>query len=249
MGKDLICGLHAVLTALQRHPEQVDSIWLNEERDDKRSTEIVRAARAAGVKLRRVPLARLTRLMGTAHHQGVVGRLCATPLLEEHDLAALLGRLQQTPLLLVLDGVQDPRNLGACLRCADGAGAHGVVLPRDRSTSLTASVYQAASGAASSVPVFQVKNLARTLEQLKDAGIWLIGASQDAQTELFQADLSGPLAVIMGGEDKGLRRLTRERCDALVRIPMHGSVSSLNVSVAAAIALYEVVRQRLLRDS
>lgn len=245
---ELICGLHAVRTALQRNPKHVDAVWLNEQRDDRRAAEIVQAARVAGVKLRRVPRVHLDQLVGDTHHQGVVGRLRSTPMLDEHDLQAFLADLEQIPLLLVLDGVQDPRNLGACLRSADAAGAHAVVLPRDRATSMTASVHQAASGAAVSVPVFQVANLSRTLRRLQEAGIWVAGASPDADSGLYEADLRGPLAVVIGGEAKGLRRLTREHCDALVRIPMRGVSPSLNLSVAAAVFLYEVLRQRLTHE-
>lgn len=241
---DLICGLHAVRTALQRNPKHVDAIWLNEQRDDRRAAEIVQAARVAGVKLRRVPPAHLDQLVGDSHHQGVVGRLRSTPMLDEHDLEAFLAGLNETPLLLVLDGVQDPRNLGACLRSADAAGVHAVVLPRDRTASVTASVHQVAGGAAVTVPVFQVANLSRALRRLKDAGIWLAGASPDGDTGLYEADLRGPLAVVIGGEAKGLRRLTREHCDVLMRIPMRGVTPSLNLSVAAAVFLYEVLRQR-----
>lgn len=240
----LICGLHAVLTALQRSPRHVDAVWLNEQRDDRRVAEIVQAARLAGVKLRRVPRVHLDDLVGDTHHQGVVGRLRSTPMLDEHDLERFLADLEQTPLLLVLDGVQDPRNLGACLRSADAAGAHAAVLSRDRSASLTASAHQAASGAATSLPVYQVANLSRTLRQLKEAGIWLAGASADAESDLYQADLRGPLAIVIGGEAKGLRRLTREHCDVLLRIPMRGTTPSLNLSVAAAVFLYEALRQR-----
>ncbi len=243
----VICGLHAVLAVLRGDPAQVDSVWINEERHDKRSAEIVRAARAAGVKLRRVPRTRLDQLVGTKHHQGVAARTRVMPARNEHDLEQFLASLTETPLLLVLDGVQDPRNFGACLRCADAAGAHALVFPRDRSAPLTATVYQAASGAAVSVPLFQVNNVSRTLEQLKAAGIWVVGAAEEGENALFDVDLCGPLAVVIGGEGKGLRRLTRERCDALVRIPMHGGVPSLNVSVAAALFLYEAVRQRLSR--
>lgn len=241
---ELICGLHAVRTALQRDPKHVDAVWLNEQRGDRRVAEIVQAARLAGVKLRRVPRAHLDELVGDTHHQGVVGRLRSTPMLDEHHLEGFLADLKQTPLLLVLDSVQDPRNLGACLRSADAAGVHAVVLSRDRSASLTASAHQAASGAAVLLPVYQVANLSRTLRQLKEAGIWLAGASADADSDLYQADLRGPLAIVIGGEAKGLRRLTREHCDVLLRIPMRGVTPSLNLSVAAAVFLYEALRQR-----
>lgn len=240
----LICGLHAVLAALQEDPAHVDSVWINEERHDKRSAEVARAARAAGVKLRRVPRTRLDQLVGARHHQGVAARTRAMTTRSEHDLEHFLAELKEAPLLLVLDGVQDPRNFGACLRCADAAGAHALVFPRDRSAPLTATVHQAASGAAVSVPLYQVSNVSRTLDQLKAAGIWVVGAAEQAENALFDVDLRGPLAIVIGGEGKGLRRLTRERCDALVRIPMYGTVSSLNLSVAAALFLYEALRQR-----
>jgi 23S rRNA (guanosine2251-2'-O)-methyltransferase len=159
-------------------------------------------------------------------------------------LKALLKRLDVPPFLLILDGVQDPHNLGACLRSADGAGVHAVVTPRDRSASLTPTVRKVASGAAETVPFIQVANLARTLKWLKGEGVWLIGTAGEATQSLYQADLRGALAIVMGGEGKGLRRLTREQCDSLVRLPMAGSVESLNVSVASGISLYEAVRQR-----
>ncbi|MFQ6023979.1 MAG: 23S rRNA (guanosine(2251)-2'-O)-methyltransferase RlmB [Acidiferrobacterales bacterium] len=249
MKKDVICGIHAVLTALQRNPKHIDTVWLNEDRLDKRSEEIVRTARAAHVKLWRVPHTKLDKLAGTERHQGVVGRYRARRSADERGLQALLAELTETPLLLILDGVQDPHNLGACLRSADGLGAHAVIMPRDRAVSVTATVRRTASGAAESVPVFEVTNLSRALHQLKNAGIWLLGASQEAETVIFEADLDRPLGLVLGGEEKGLRRLTREHCDALVRIPMLGTVSSLNVSVAAAVCLYEALRQRQVRDS
>jgi 23S rRNA (guanosine2251-2'-O)-methyltransferase len=245
----LICGLHAVLAALQEDPAHVDSVWINEERHDRRSAEIARTARAAGVKLRRVPRTRLDQLVGARHHQGVAARTRVIPARNEHDLEQLLADLKEVPLLLVLDGVQDPRNFGACLRCADAAGAHALVFPRSRSAPLTPTVHQAASGAAVSVPLFQVSNVSRTLDQLKAAGISVVGAAEEAENTVFGVDLRGPMAIVIGGEGRGLRRLTRERCDALVRIPMYGTVSSLNLSVAAAVFLYEALRQRLSRES
>lgn len=249
MSKDIIHGIHAVLAALQRNPERIETVWLNEDRVDKRSAQIVQAAQAAGVRLERVPCARLDQLAGTEHHHGVVGRYRPQASLDERSLAPFLQQLKQPPLLLILDGVQDPHNLGACLRCADGVGAHAVIVPRDRAVSVTATVRTAASGATESVPVFEVRNLSRVLRELKSAGVWLLGASHDADTVLFDADLRGPLALVLGGEGKGLRRLTREHCDVLVRIPMLGTIPSLNVSVAAAVCLYEALRQRQVRDS
>lgn len=247
--EELVCGLHAVLQALREHPRHVDVIWLNQTRSDRRTAEVVQAARAAGVRLQRVPVNKLDQLASKTRHQGVIARCCPQPLRNERDLREFLTQLTGTTLLLVLDGVQDPRNLGACLRCADGAGVHGVILPQDRATSVTASVRRVASGAAEAMPIFQVTNLSRVLRQLKQAGIWLVGTSQEAATGLFDADLCGPLALIIGGEEKGLRRLTKTNCDVLVKIPMRGTVSSLNVSVATAVCLYEALRQRQFRES
>ena len=242
--EDFVTGIHAVLTALARHPERVAAVWISAERGDRRIGRVLEAARAAHVKFHRVPRARLDELAGDPRHQGVVARLQATAPGRDAELEAWLAQPPPAALLLVLDGVQDPHNLGACLRVADAAGVHAVVLPRDRSAPLSAAARRAASGAAETVPVFQVTNLARALDAIKAAGIWLYGAAQDAATELHAAEFSGPAAVILGGEEKGLRRLTRERCDRLVRIPMAGSIESLNVSVAAGVVLYEIVRQR-----
>ncbi|MDX1489463.1 MAG: 23S rRNA (guanosine(2251)-2'-O)-methyltransferase RlmB, partial [Acidiferrobacterales bacterium] len=202
----LIYGLHAVLAALQEDSAHVDRVWINEERQDKRSAEIARAARAAGVKLRRVPRTRLDQLVGTRHHQGVAARTRAITTRSENELEHFLAQLTETPLLLVLDSVQDPRNFGACLRCADAAGVHGLVFPRNRSAPLTASVHQAASGAAVSVPLYQVSNMSRTLDRLRAVGIWVVGAAEQAENTLFDVDLCCPLAIVIGGEGKGLRR-------------------------------------------
>lgn len=241
---EILCGLNTVLTALQQRPDQIDAVWLSAKRGDRRSALLVEAARQAHVRLRRVPRAKLEQLVGGSHHQGVAARLMGAATRDEADIEPFLGGLASVPLLLVLDGVQDPRNLGACLRSADGGGAQAVIIPRDRSVSMTATVRQVASGAAEAIAIFQVGNLARALERLREAGIWLIGATHDAPQSLFDADLCGPTALIIGGEEKGLRRLTRERCDQLVHIPMLGAVPSLNVAVAAAVCLYEGVRQR-----
>jgi 23S rRNA (guanosine2251-2'-O)-methyltransferase len=239
-----ICGLHAVLAALRKNPQDVEEIWISEARGDKRMAGVVDAARQAGVKIHKSARDALDRLAEGVRHQGVVARLRAAPLRKEQDFESFLANLPPMPLLLVLDGVQDPHNLGACLRSADGAGAHAVIVPREHSAPLSAVARRAASGAAESIPVFQVVNLARALRQLKEAGIWLAGASQEADSDIFHADLRRPLAIVLGGEGKGLRRLTEEECDMLMRIPMAGTVESLNVSVAAGVCLFEVVRQR-----
>lgn len=243
-GEDIVCGLHAVLTALTRHPERVSGVWISTARSDRRIERVVQAARVANVKFHRVPRAKLDDLAQRSPHQGVVARLRAAPVESEQDLVKFLQHPPPAPLLVVLDGVQDPHNLGACLRVADAAGVHAVILPRDRSAPLSAAARRAASGAADTVRIFQVVNLARTLDALKEAGLWLYGATQDGSDELYATDLTGATVLVLGGEGEGLRRLTRERCDRLIRIPMAGTVESLNLSVAAGVVLYEVVRQR-----
>ncbi|MBI3570022.1 MAG: 23S rRNA (guanosine(2251)-2'-O)-methyltransferase RlmB [Gammaproteobacteria bacterium] len=240
-----VCGVHAVLAALKANPDHVEEIWISDTRGDKRMAAVLDAARAARVKVHKSPRAALDRMSGDVKHQGVIARLREMPVRKEQDLESFLAHLPPMPLLLVLDGVQDPHNLGACLRSADAAGAHGVIVPREHSAPLSAVARRAASGAAETIPLFQVVNLARTLRELKEAGIWLAGASQEADTDIFHADLRRPLAIVLGGEGKGLRRLTQEECDMLVRIPMAGSVESLNVSVAAGVCLFEAMRQRL----
>lgn len=219
-------------------------MWVNAERADRRIGAVLDAARAANVKLHRVPRAKLDDLAGGLRHQGVVARFQPKAVGGEGDLEKLLAQLPPAPLILVLDGVQDPHNLGACLRVADAAGVHAVILPRDRSAPLSAVARRAASGAAETVAIFHVVNLARTLEALKAAGVWAIGAAQEGTGDLYAVDLTGPVALVLGGEGEGLRRLTRDHCDRLVRIPMAGKVESLNVSVAAGVALFEAMRQR-----
>jgi 23S rRNA (guanosine2251-2'-O)-methyltransferase len=245
----LLCGLQTVLQALRGRHSQVEVVWLNETRSDRRADEVIALAKAADVKLERVSRDRLDQIAGGVHHQGVVAQCRLSPPGNESDLQAFLKELTAVPLLLVLDGVQDPHNLGACLRCADGAGVHAVILPQDRAASLTASVRRVASGAAETVAIFRVTNISRVLRQLQQAGIWLVGASQEATTTIFDADLSGPVALIMGGEEKGLRRLTKAHCDALVKIPMLGSIASLNVATATAVCLYEALRCRQVGHS
>lgn len=244
MREEHVCGWHAVQAVLTHAPQRVLRLWVDERRDDARARPVLEAARAAGISVERANRATLDRLAGPTRHQGVVAACRPAPAPRAQDLPALLAGLDQPPLLLILDGVQDPHNLGACLRCADAAGVHAVILPRHQSVSLTPTVRKVASGAAETVPVFEVSNLARALTDLKEAGVWLVGAAGDAPMDLYQADLRGPLGLILGAEGEGMRRLTREHCDFLVRIPMAGSVASLNVSVAAGVCLFEAVRQR-----
>jgi 23S rRNA (guanosine2251-2'-O)-methyltransferase len=244
-GTHRVVGLNAVRSALKHGAGQVSVLAVDAGRRDRRLQELIDAAKAAGITVE--PMARdaLDRLAGGANHQGAVATVRAPAARDEAALDALLEDLPHPPFLLALDGVQDPHNLGACLRSADAAGADAVIAPRDRAVGLTPAVCKVASGAAESVPFFQVTNLTRPLERLRDAHrVWVVGTAGEAGTVIYDADLRGPLALVLGGEEKGLRRLTREHCDLLVRLPMAGMVESLNVAVAAGICLFEAVRQR-----
>lgn len=240
----LVFGLHAVEAVLAHEPTSISALWLEDTRHDKRIRLIHNLAKKAGVPIHRVAREELDRLTGELRHQGVAARTCETPARSEQALLPMLQGLEEPAFLLILDGVQDPHNLGACLRTADAVGVHAVIAPRDRACGLTGTVRKVASGAAEHVPFFQVTNLARTLRQLQDAGIWLVGTAVDAPATLYETDLAGNLALILGAEGSGMRRLTREHCDSLMRLPMQGCVESLNVSVSAGICLYEALRQR-----
>jgi 23S rRNA (guanosine2251-2'-O)-methyltransferase len=242
-----VYGLHAVTSLLARRPAEVTGLMLAEGAADARLAPLLEAAAVAGISVKRIPRKELDQRFPGARHQGVVASLAtATPELTEKGLPDFLAALAEPAFLLVLDGVQDPHNLGACLRTADAAGVHAVILPRDRAAGITPVVHKVACGAVESVPVCFVTNLARTLRQLRDAGIWVYGASDAAQQGLYATELAGPLALVLGGEGKGLRRLTAELCDFLIAIPMAGQVESLNVSVAAGVLLFEARRQRNL---
>jgi 23S rRNA (guanosine2251-2'-O)-methyltransferase len=239
----LVCGIHPVASALKR--KGVVALWVQADRRDARTQEIIAEAERQGLTLERVGRDVLERMVPGARTQGVVAQLsAAAEPLPGSDLEAILARHGRNVLLLVLDGVQDPHNLGACLRTADAAGVHAVLAPKDRAVGLTPVVRKVASGAAEALPFIVVTNLARTLRQLRDAGVSLVGTTGEAELELYDADLRGPLALVMGAEGAGMRRLTAELCDQQVRIPMAGSVESLNVSVATGVCLYEVLRQR-----
>ena len=228
--------------------QRTDHLWFDDARRDRRLRQLLDEARQAGVRAEATTRPALDKMTGGANHQVVVAHGGMPSSLGEAALDNLLAGLTEPPLLLVLDGVTDPHNLGACLRSADGAGVQAVVAPRDRSGGLTPVVCKVASGAAETVPFVQVTNLVRTLRHLQDAHrIFIVGTSGEAHKELFQADLRGPLALVMGAEGEGMRRLTRETCDQLVRLPMAGHVESLNVAVATGICLYEAVRQRSAR--
>ncbi|MBY6187647.1 23S rRNA (guanosine(2251)-2'-O)-methyltransferase RlmB [Marinobacter hydrocarbonoclasticus] len=244
MKHEMVFGLHAVEAILQRQPERVMELWVLKGREDERLTRVLELAQQFGVRPQLTARKVLDEKAESPQHQGVVARCKAEPVKGEHELDQLLDSVD-TPFLLILDGVTDPHNLGACLRSADAAGVHGVIVPKDRSAGLGPIVRKVAVGAAEAVPLFQVTNLARTLRALQERGVWIVGAAGEATHNLYQSKLTGPLAIAMGAEGKGLRRLTREHCDDLISIPMAGAVSSLNVSVATGICLFEAVRQRL----
>ncbi len=239
-----IYGLHAVKAVLARDPARVVQLSLADRREDRRIAELEAMARKAGVAVRRVDGHALAKLAGEAVHQGVVADVRPMPPWTEDDLLAAL-RDATAPLVLALDGVQDPHNLGACLRTADACGALAVLVPKDRAAQVNATVRKVAAGAAETTPVVAVTNLSRTLKLLKDAGLWVVGAAGEADRLAPETDLTGPLVLVMGAEGSGLRELTRKNCDFLVRLPQFGAVESLNVSVAAGMLLYEATRQRL----
>ena len=244
MSEDLIYGLHAVRAVLERRPSAVRRVLLQAGRSDRRALELAALAREHRIEVATCPAGELDALTGGAAHQGAAARVESAPPLAEHELLQRLDPAKAAPLLLVLDGVQDPHNLGACLRAADGAGADAVIVPRDRAAGLTPVVRKVAAGAAETTAFVQVTNLARFLRALKEQGVWVVGTDGEAETVHHAADLTGPLAIVLGAEGTGLRRLTREHCDLLVRLPMRGAVASLNVSVAAGVMLYEALRQR-----
>jgi 23S rRNA (guanosine2251-2'-O)-methyltransferase len=238
----VLFGFHAVGVRLKTAPASIVEIYADPSRRDARMRQFVQRAAEAGVRVIEADGPRLAKMAGTVGHQGVVARVTALP--QTHSLDDLLDAVEGPPLLLVLDGITDPHNLGACLRVADGAGAHAVIAPKDHAVGVNATVAKVASGAAETVPYFMVTNLARTLGELKERNIWCIGLADDAGKTLYQADLKAPVALVMGAEGSGMRQLTRKTCDDLVSIPMKGAVESLNVSVASGICLYEAVRQR-----
>ncbi|SKA73260.1 23S rRNA (guanosine2251-2'-O)-methyltransferase [Thiothrix eikelboomii] len=248
MAKTIIYGIHAVESALRNDPENMGTIWLEKNtRNDRLKKLQIQIAEVGGLKATPSDLEQLNKIASTGRHQGVVAEYYQAKDYTENDLYDLLDHLDNENIqafLLVLDGVTDPHNLGACLRTADGAGVHAVIAPKDHAASINPTVRKVASGAAEAIPFIAVTNLARTLDSLKERGIWLTGTSDKAQQTLYQADLKGPMALVMGAEGSGIRRLTEERCDFLISIPMRGQVSSLNVSVATGVCLYEALRQR-----
>ena len=240
----IIYGFHAVTSRLRQSPESVKEIYLDAAREDGRSRDLVKIVESRGARVMRVDEKRLDGLTHHARHQGVAARIEVAQL--PTHIEDVLDPLDEPALLLILDGVTDPHNLGACLRVADAMGVHAVIAPKDRAVGINATVSKVASGAAETVPYLPVTNLARALRDLKERGIWIVGADERADQALYAAKLSGPLAWALGAEGEGMRRLTRESCDELVRIPMRGTVESLNVSVSAGICLGETRRQRSL---
>ena len=238
----VIFGFHTVLARLRADPKSVLEVFLDESRKDARARDFAATVASAGARLMRVSSSRLEGMAGGGRHQGVVARVAAQA--QKQTLEELLESLRVPPLLLVLDGITDPHNLGACLRVANAAGAHAVIAPKDHAAGINATVSKVASGAAEITPYFMVTNLARTLADLKERSIWIVGTDEAAGKSLFAADLPGAIAWVLGAEGAGMRRLTRESCDLLVKIPMGGAVESLNASVAAGICLFESVRRR-----
>lgn len=243
MSLKLLFGFHAITVRLKVAPHSIRELHVDATRRDQRMKQFLAKVEDAGVKVIDSDDDRLQQLAGTHRHQGVVAKV--ESIQQARSLDDLLDELTEPPLLLVLDGVTDPHNLGACLRVADGAGAHAVIAPKDHAVGINATVAKVASGAAETMPYFMVTNLARTLTELKERDIWIVGTSDDAPSSLYQADFKRPTALVLGAEGAGMRQLTRKHCDELVSIPMMGGVESLNVSVASGVCLYEARRQRL----
>ena len=245
MKSQALIGIHPVESALESHPGQVRLLVIAAETKNRRARELESRARSLGIRVESRPRTALDRVSEGQRHQDVMAEFEPGNLHGEKDLDAVFDTLPDPKLVLVLDGVQDPHNLGACLRTADAAGVGLVILPKDGSAGLTPVARRSAAGAAETMPVLFATNLARVLRKLKDLGVWITGTADGAEQDIYQADLQGPLALVMGSEGKGMRRLTSETCDFLVRIPMRGSVGSLNVSVATAVCLFEIQRQRM----
>lgn len=240
---EIVFGIHAVKALLDSDPQRFQEVFILKGRDDKRLQPLVKELEAQGIVVQMANRQWLDSQVEGGVHQGIVARVKPGRQYQENDLPALLESLE-SPFLLILDGITDPHNLGACLRSADAAGVHAVIVPRDRSAQLNATAKKVASGAAENVPLIRVTNLARTMRVLQEANVWIVGTAGEADHDLYQSKMTGPMALVMGAEGEGMRRLTREHCDELISIPMAGSVSSLNVSVATGVCLFEAVRQR-----
>ena len=242
--KEILPGIHTVTAALRLQPERVLSIWLEQNKSSKRINSLIEQCQQLGIAIQHVQRAKLDQLCEGTQHQGIAASCSASESIDEHEFVQQLSELSSPPLLLILDEVSDPHNLGACLRTADAAGVNAVILPQRNSAPLTPTVHKIASGATLRVPIVKTTNLARFIDAIKKAGIWVYGADGDADNTIYQSNLTHPSAIVMGAEGEGLRRLTAERCDQLFSLPMLGEVESLNVSVATGIFLYEAVRQR-----
>jgi len=245
MSEQFVYGVHAVSALLDNPLRLINKLFVNQDRVDKRVQEVLEKAELAQVLVEKLTTQKMNQRFAEFSHQGVVASAAALPDFGESDLVSLLESAKKPNLVLILDGVTDPHNLGACLRSADAAGVSFVVIPKDKSASITPVVSKVACGAAESVPLVRVTNLVRAMEILKEQGVWIYGAAGEAMCNMYQIDCTGSVAIAMGAEGEGLRRLTREHCDGLFSLPMQGSVESLNVSVATGISLYEVVRQRI----
>ncbi|MDP5255315.1 MULTISPECIES: 23S rRNA (guanosine(2251)-2'-O)-methyltransferase RlmB [unclassified Vibrio] len=248
MSNEFIYGIHAIQAVLERDPARFIEAFVLKGRQDDRLLPLLNELNVIGVSIQQMGRKALDEKAQGANHQGIIARVKPAKSYNENDLDGLLAE-NRTPLFLVLDGVTDPHNLGACLRNADAAGVAAVIVPKDKSAPLTATVSKVACGAAETVPLVRVTNLARTMRELQQKGVWFVGTAGEATHDIYQANLSGPLAIVMGAEGDGMRRLTRETCDDLIKIPMAGAVSSLNVSVAAGVCLFEAVRQRLSKNA
>lgn len=244
MAKSLIHGINAVESALNHDPENLVRVWIDRRTRNERVTKLEPLLKELGIKPTFVDVKKLDNMANNERHQGIIAEYRQAKSLTENDLYDLLDKLEEPAFLLILDGVTDPHNLGACLRTAEGAGVHAVVVPRDNAAGLTPTARKIASGAAELMPFITVTNIARTMDELKQRGVWITATSDKATGSLYEANLKGATAVVMGAEGKGIRRLTEERCDFLISIPMQGKVSSLNVSVATGVVLYEALRQR-----
>ncbi len=245
MSNELIFGFHSIEAILNAEPERFIEIYALKGREDKRLKPVLASAEQFGVSVQFMHRKTLDEKAKGEQHQGIIAKVKAGKKYNEKDLDEIIAN-NEVPFLLILDGITDPHNLGACLRSADAAGAHAVVVPKDNSAKLNGVARKIACGAAETVPLIQVTNLARTLREIKDAGVWVVGTAGETDAQVFTTPLTGPIAIVMGAEGTGMRRLTKEHCDALVKIPMVGTVSSLNVSVATGICLFEVLRQRAL---
>lgn len=249
---ELVFGIHAVKALMESAPERFIELWLLKGRDDERLKPIINLSRKYGIAAQLASRKVLDEKTDGEQHQGVVARVKPGKVFTEADLDDILAmaeRQEKAPFLLILDGVTDPHNLGACLRNADAAGVQAIIVPKDNAARISATVRKVAVGAAESVPLVQVTNLARTMKTLQQMGVWIIGTAGETDACLYDVKLAGPMALVMGAEGKGMRRLTRENCDQLVKLPMAGEVSSLNVAVATGICLFEIVRQRIVSEN